>query len=568
MSLSALSLSVAGAVAMVVPAAAASSAAGAPEPARTALRPEAGPTAGVSAALRQLRQEGGLRAVTHNGRTGTPSFLSLRSPLRSTPKRWLESHAALLGVPGEHAAVRQQRVVRGSHGGVHVRFQQTYRNVPVHGGLAIAHLDPTGRTLLAVSNGLVPGITLSATIPKVGMAAAIRTARQALPQARLTAAPQLVISAPGNVRVGAAKAILVWSVALDNGAGVSNTYFVDALRSGAIMYVENRIRTARQRSVYDLAHTTVLPGTLARREGQPPSGIGDVNSAYDATGAAYDYYKATFGRDSYDARGAPLVSSVRYGTTYRNAYWDGSRMVYGDGMASLDISGHELTHALTEKTASLDYFGQSGALNESLSDIFGEMIERYKTGATDWLMGKDSPVGVVRSLANPPAYGQPGTLANYYTKCDDNGGVHINSGIPNRAYYTIAGAVGMDKAQRIFYNALTTYLTSRATFKDARASTLAAASELYPGDSGAYAAVANGWRAVGVDGVTEPLEPDCAWGAAAAVASGAAQASGDAWGPAVARRFNGLVTGVVRVDAASDFLSGWLPPARAATPAS
>ncbi|TCP20290.1 bacillolysin/thermolysin [Scopulibacillus darangshiensis] len=235
----------------------------------------------------------------------------------------------------------------------------------------------------------------------------------------------------------------------------------------------------------------------------------DEAAAVDANyyaGKVYDYYYNKFGRNSFDGNGSTLRSTVHYGYNYNNAFWNGQQMVYGDGdgrtfiplSGSEDVIGHELTHAVTERTAGLEYHDQSGALNESMSDVFGVLI----TG-DDYLIGEDvyTP-GVsgdaLRSLSNPERYGQPANMSDYVYTSSDNGGVHTNSGIPNKAGYLTINQLGLDKSSKIYYRALTHYLTPTAQFSDARAACLQAAADLY-GYGTEYNAVASAWDQVGVN---------------------------------------------------------------------
>lgn len=264
--------------------------------------------------------------------------------------------------------------------------------------------------------------------------------------------------------------------------------------------------------------------TANNRKRLPGSTVSDSDNVFDSSiqaaavdahvnaGITYDYYYETFTRNSYDNNGASLISTVHYDRNYNNAFWNGTQMVYGDGDGSvfsplsgaLDVIAHELTHAVTEKTANLVYQDQPGALNESMSDVFGMIVEAYN-GDTDWLMGEDvyTP-GVegdaLRSLSNPELYDQPSHMDNYYVTTSDNGGVHTNSGIPNKAFYNIATSIGLDASADIYYRALTTYLTSQSDFADARNGLLQAATDLYGEASAEYNAVNDGFLAVGIDG--------------------------------------------------------------------
>ncbi|MCA1053743.1 M4 family metallopeptidase [Rossellomorea aquimaris] len=220
----------------------------------------------------------------------------------------------------------------------------------------------------------------------------------------------------------------------------------------------------------------------------------------------YDYYLNTHNRNSFDNNGATIRSTVHYGSNYNNAFWNGQQMVYGDGDGStftslsgaLDVVAHELTHAVTERTAGLQYQYQSGALNESFSDVFGYFLD-----PGDYLMGEDvyTP-GVsgdaLRSLSNPARFGQPEHMNNYVNTSSDNGGVHTNSGIPNKAAYNTISSIGKAKAEKIYYRALTVYLTPTSNFSYARAALLQSAADLYGSGSSTYNSVKAAWDAVGV----------------------------------------------------------------------
>jgi Zn-dependent metalloprotease len=285
---------------------------------------------------------------------------------------------------------------------------------------------------------------------------------------------------------------------------------------------------APNRSIYDAGHTQDLPGTEKRTEGQAASGDSEVDTSYDWLGVTFDFYLKNFQRNSIDGAGLGLVSSVHYGRDYDNAFWDGKQMVYGDGdghlfvefTKSLDVTGHELTHGVTQYTANLDYQGQSGALNESVSDVFGVQIKQYHLDQTadqaDWLIGADvlgpDVQGVaLRSMKAPgTAYDddqlgkdpQPGTMADYVNTTDDNGGVHINSGIPNRAFYLAATGIGgysWEKAGKIWYAALTGgSLASSADFAAFAGATIDTARDLYGDSSDEVNAVRGAWDGVGV----------------------------------------------------------------------
>jgi Zn-dependent metalloprotease len=236
------------------------------------------------------------------------------------------------------------------------------------------------------------------------------------------------------------------------------------------------------REVFNAGHQWGQPPPymMARGEGDPVTGDDAVNAAYDAGGAVRDYYKNKLGRNSIDNLGMNQVHNVHFGMNYMNAFWDGSQMTYGDGDGTIfmdftkdpDVIGHELTHGVTQHAAGLLYYGQSGALNESMSDVFGTVIQQTIEGTTaddaDWLigngiMGPDLYGEALRSMKAPgTAYDnyimakdpQPDHISRYYLGANDNQGVHINSGIPNKVFYLVAMDIGTDKAALIWYATL------------------------------------------------------------------------------------------------------------------
>jgi len=281
-----------------------------------------------------------------------------------------------------------------------------------------------------------------------------------------------------------------------------------------------------RRTIDDEKGSETLPGATVRTEGQAPTSDVEVNEAYDGLGATYTFYSEVFARDSVDDHGLPLIASVHYGDHYDNAFWNGDQMVFGDGdgelfsrfTIALDVIGHELTHGVTQYTAGLAYLNQAGALNESVSDVFGSMVKQYKLGQkaedADWLIGAGllapGVQGVaLRSMKAPgtayddPTLGkddQPGRMSGYVHTTSDNGGVHTNSGIPNHAFYLAAIALGghsWEKAGKIWYEVLTSgQLRSSATFAQFAALTVAQARVLF--GTTEVQAVRDAWRQVGI----------------------------------------------------------------------
>lgn len=267
--------------------------------------------------------------------------------------------------------------------------------------------------------------------------------------------------------------------------------------------------TGLYRETYDAEEGTTLPGQLVRVEGDGPVSDRDTDQAHDYAGSVYNYYDNTHNRLSYDGLGAMLRSTVHYGVDYNNAFWNGEQMTYGDGTAVLDVVAHELTHGVIETTANLEYQFQSGAMNESFADIFGAMVDR-----DDWLMGEDLPPDMLaghealRDLSNPERFGHPAHTEDWVSTCNDNQGVHTNSGIFNKAYYNIATALGKSRAERIFYRSLVTYLHPSSSFRDGRAAAVQAAVDLY-GDGEEKAAVEEGFNAVGITTSWNAGQPNC-----------------------------------------------------------
>ena len=260
-----------------------------------------------------------------------------------------------------------------------------------------------------------------------------------------------------------------------------------------------------RRRVYDARHRYELPGCLVE---EPRGSDVEAAEAWDGSGATYDFFQRVFGRRSIDGKGMRLDATVHYGTRFENAMWNGQQMVYGDGdgrifrrfTASLDVIGHELTHGVTQHTAALGYSGQTGALNEHISDAFGIMVKQYTLGqtadASDWCIGTElfGPAVhgcAVRSLALPgsayddPILGrdpQPSHMRDYVHTTEDNGGVHINSGILNHAFYLAAMSIGgwvWKGLGRIWYAALTERLTPDAKFEDFARATIDVAGRMY-----------------------------------------------------------------------------------------
>lgn len=292
---------------------------------------------------------------------------------------------------------------------------------------------------------------------------------------------------------------------------------------------------ARHRMVYDAQGTDRLPGVLKRSEGDGPTGDPALDEAFDGSGDVYDFFLELFGRNSLDDAGMSLVSTAHVAEVgfdgdfvpLSNAYWNGSQMAYGDGdgvvfnrfTSSLEVIGHELTHGVQAFTSNLVYQGQPGALNEHFADVFGILVRQWKQGTdaqqSSWLIGSELLVPAptrrgIRDMENPgtaynndPDLGddpQPAHMADIYTGPKDRGGVHINSGIPNRAFVLAAKALGgnaWEAAGKIWYETLL-QLPSDCSFVECAQTTVRVAADPRFGSS-AKKAVQAAWKTVGID---------------------------------------------------------------------
>jgi Zn-dependent metalloprotease len=278
-----------------------------------------------------------------------------------------------------------------------------------------------------------------------------------------------------------------------------------------------------QRTVFDTQHSQELPGRVVRFEGGEPAGDNTVNEAFEGLGATYDFYSKVYSRNSIDDEGMHLDATVHFDENYNNAFWNGQQMIFGDGdgaifnrfTTSVDVIAHELTHGVTGSQANLLYSGESGALNESISDVFGSLVKQFIKNQTaadaDWLIGQglftaDVQGTALRSLKAPgtayddPTLGkdpQPSKMSRFVRTSADHGGVHTNSGIPNHAFYvfaTILTGNAWERPGRVWYETLRDpRLSQTASFQDFANLTVINAGRLFPGDQQVADAVRAGW---------------------------------------------------------------------------
>jgi vibriolysin len=407
----------------------------------------------------------------------------------------------------------------------HTRVMQTVDNIPVFGGQAIIHTDAQGR-VKGMTDRFIRDIAVN-TRPALADYQAVELAVDSEGGwDRVTGIPQVDL----QVLRHQGDDYLTYRVRVDHfEAGDEpsiQVIFINA-EDGSEVWRYNDLHTSRNRRTYTASNGTSLPGTLRRSEGQAATGDTVLDQAHDNAGLTYDYYWNVHGRDSFSNAGATINSTVHYSSNYVNAFWNGSQMVYGDGDGSqsgpltvLDVVAHELTHAVTDYESDLIYANESGALNEAMSDIFGAAVEVYRDGAISantWKVGEEcwtpaTPGDALRYMNDPAQGGDYDHYPTRYTGSQDNGGVHWNSGIANLAFYllvqggmhprgkttVVVPAIGMAKAEKIFYRANANYLTPSSNFQAARNATAQAAADLY--GQAEVDAVHAAWDAVAVPG--------------------------------------------------------------------
>jgi Zn-dependent metalloprotease len=439
------------------------------------------------------------------------------------------------GLQGLAAAFRLQatdlvekRTTVDEDGNTHTRYAQLKNGLPVIGGEFIVHRDASGNIYSA--NGSARDGELVPAKARIDSEAAKAVALDNTTGRHLAieGEPRLVyIRSEKDNRLKLSYEVVVTGEGLD--LPIRDHVFVNAL-TGAIEDTTTDIHAAQNRAVYSANNGTSLPGTLKRSEGGAATGDSHVDENYNHLGTTYQCYYQNFGRDSYNAAGAQMKSSVHYSTNYTNAFWNGTQMVYGDSNGvdsaplgkSLDVTVHELTHAVTSSESNLTYSNESGALNEGMSDIFSAYCESWTLGwatpASVWMIGDDvwTPAtagDALRYMANPT---QDGSSKDYYptryTGTSDNGGVHWNSGIANLAFKLLSTGgthprgvttnnvpgIGIQKAGAIFYRANRDLFTASTTFAQAKTYTQTAAEQLYGVGSAEKNAVDQAWQAVGV----------------------------------------------------------------------
>lgn len=428
------------------------------------------------------------------------------------------------------ADLKLQQLHADTSGDRHLRYTQMFRGLDVVGGDLVVHVDRAG-TIYSI-NGFARGdisdslgatpISKAQALLAIASDARFRTLEpESTRVVYLQTAERVIYKAYDVVMAGSRE-----------DAPVRDNVFVD-VETGAIVAVYPQIQDALNRQVHDAMTGTGLPGTLRRGEGQPPAGDPEVNAVYDNVGFAYEAYRRMFERDSYNGAGARLDVSIHYKKNDCNASWTGSQLTFGDGDGTtcrpmggaLDIVGHELTHAVTANESRLVYSGESGGMNESLSDIFGAFVEAWVAGGKNYQLEvtpntflvaesrRDTPF---RWMCDPATDGHS---ADRWTSGVGSLDVHYSSGIGNLAFClltkggshprgstnVIVNGVGMQTATWIFYKAQRDILTSTSQYKDFRTATEQAAAQM---DPDVREAVSCAWAAVGVgDAPADCIKP-------------------------------------------------------------
>jgi vibriolysin len=417
-------------------------------------------------------------------------------------------------------------------GNQHLRYRQTKHGLEVVNGDLVVHVRANG-TVYSANGSARDGVNLPAKATVDSGAAALSAVRGTAGSGIASqGTPRLVY-----VRDEAEKLHLAWEVRVTgvrpDGLPLVDLVYVNA-RGGDVVAVHPQIHSAINRRVHSANNGTSTPGTLRRAEGAAATGDAHIDMNYDMLGLTYNCYKTLFNRDSFDNAGAAMISTVHYSTNYVNAYWDGTQMVYGDGNGvdsielgkDADVTVHELTHAVTERESNLTYSGQSGGLNEAMSDTFAAICESWTSGTWStapaiWMVGEDvwtpgTANDALRYMDDPVKDGVSKDWAPNVTSGTD---VHYSSGVPNLAFALLSKggthprgrstvnvpAIGVEKAARIWYKANTDLFTASTTFAQAKTWTIQAAADLGY-DVATQDAVKAAWEAVGV-GVVVPPPP-------------------------------------------------------------
>jgi bacillolysin len=438
--------------------------------------------------IRWAEATGVARFVRATNDTTIPLTTTATTPTERAYE-FLREYGAVFGVVSPTTQLETTRVI-GDGAGTTVRLAQRYRSLPVFNAELVVNLDADGG-ITAASGTFVPNLKVP-TEPTVTPGDAASKAVAAVASKLDVSILALSASTPalGATQAGLAadrlgRQALAWKTTV-TGPAVREFVFVDAL-SGDTVEIFGGIHDALKRetfnmleqSNYDLAQKCLSDSGPATVPADP-----DCTNAHTFAGDTYNLFYNGFRRDSFDGNGAPLLSYVHYFSSIcPNAFWNGSVMTYCSTFPHDDVTGHEITHGVTEFSANLVYAYQPGALNESFSDIFGEAIDLMNSSENEpgeeWRVGEGIVPGGLRDMRNPPTFGDPDscTSPSYHCAASDSGGVHTNSGVPNKAFVLMVeggthngvavSGIGLAKATAVQYRALTRYLSVYSNFVDA-----------------------------------------------------------------------------------------------------
>ena len=469
--------------------------------------------------------------IGHNPETGIVSFIGGGAPIPMGTSRLrsrisqdraqpiLASYAPQFGLdkPDQDLLLTSKRT--DDNGDEVNRYQQTYQGVPVLAGELIVNMNQNG-DLLSISGEVSQNPVLD-TNPVIASDEASQSALGSIEKWNQVEASVLIVSQPvlmifdeSLLSVSTRTPELVWQLRVSSAidqpirevflinaqTGATSLHYSEIDSIGKVIIhkpvqanptISTRVSPVlgnpdiRTYTMSGSSNNASLPGTFVCSLANTGCSNGTNTDADQAEKYAldtYNFYATHHQRDSINNAGMAIISSVHYGVSYQNAFWNGSQMVYGDGFTAEDVVGHELTHGVTDYTSQLVYYYQAGAINESFSDIWGEFIDQEnnpgKSAANKWLIGDALPIGAIRSMKDPTVYHDPDKMSSsyFYTGTGDNGGVHYNSSVNNKAAFlmveggsfngqTISG-IGMTKTAAVYYRVQTQFLGAGANYTD------------------------------------------------------------------------------------------------------
>lgn len=421
---------------------------------------------------------------------------------RNTADSISETYGAAFGLTNPLKDLKLKKQTHHDDSVITYRYQQQYKEIPVIGAELVAGVDAqqqlnfiSGETADNLNLQIEPKLTAEQA-KNISIQAVAKWYREK-PENLRSNTPELSIFKPDIISPSTMPARVVWKLTV-TAEKINELMLIDAI-NGSIMFHLNQVHSALNRSTYTANNTAVYKATLICDESDASlcDSDPDAKAAHQHAEDTYNFYFLKHGRDGINGSGGEIISSIHVGPDFNNAAWTGTQMIYGNGFPLADdVVAHELTHGVTEKESNLFYYYQAGAINESFSDIWGEFVDQTNARGDDraivkWKLGEDIPsLGVIRNMKNPPEFSDPDkiTSSNYSTSSSDNGGVHTNSGVNNKAAYlmtdggtfngqTVSG-IGIDKVAKLYYEVQTKHLTSGSDYLDLYNALLQACSDL------------------------------------------------------------------------------------------